>query len=90
MFDHATGTQQYVTRVRETIGHNPAGVALVEDLIERKQTEFRDDHRVIGEYRVTRLGAGEIDLWAEARDPYSAVKNQPKPNNASDPGESST
>ena len=89
MFDHATGTQEYVTRVRETVGHNPAGVALVEGLIERKQTEFPDDHRLIGEYRVTKIGSEELNLWAEARDPYSAVANQPKPNNALDPGGSS-
>lgn len=35
-------------------------------------------HRLIGKYRVTILGPGEINLWAEARDPYSAIKNKGK------------
>ena len=80
VFDHASGTQEYVTRVRETVAHSAVGSAIVEDLIERKQIYFRDDHRLIGKYRVTILGPGEINLWAEARDPYSAIKNKGKRN----------
>jgi hypothetical protein len=80
VFDHASGTQEYVTRVRETIAHTAVGAAIAEDLIERKRVLFGDDNRLIGEYRVTKLGPGEINLWAEARDPYSAIENQRKPN----------
>lgn len=75
VFDHATGTDDYLTRVREAIGHSPAGVALTEDLIHRKRRLFPDDNLLIGQYRVTKLGPGEINLWAEARDPYSAIEN---------------
>lgn len=84
VFDHASGTQEYVTRVRNTIARDAVGAAIAEDLIERKQVHFGDDHRLIGEYRVTKLGPGEINLWAEARDPYSAIKNQGKPNKPSE------
>ncbi len=80
VFDHASGTHGYLTRVRDTIAHSPVGVAVIEDLIDRKRRLFADDNLLIGEYRVTKLGPGEINLWAEARDPYSAIENQGKPN----------
>ena len=80
VFDHATGTQDYVTRVRETLAHSPAGTAVAEHLIDRKRRPFRDDNLLICRYRVTQLGRGEIDLWAEDRDPYSAIENQGRPN----------
>lgn len=82
VFDHANGTDNYLTRVRETIAQSRVGVAITEDLIERKRRLFADDNLLIGEYRVTKLGPGEINLWVEARDPYSALKNQGKPNQA--------
>lgn len=80
VFDHASGTDGWLMRVRETIAHSPVGVAIIEDLIDRKRRLFADDNLLIGEFRVTKLGPGEINLWAEARDPYSAIENQGKPN----------
>ncbi len=80
VFDQASGTNDWLTRVRQTIAYSADGVAVIEDLIDRKRRLFADDNLLIGEFRVTRLGPGEINLWAEARDPYSAIKNQGTPN----------
>ena len=84
VFDHASATQEYVTRVRKAIAQSPTGAAIVEDLIERKLAHFGGDLRLIGKYRVTKLGPGEINLWAEARDPYSAIKSRGEPNKPSE------
>jgi hypothetical protein len=84
VFDRAGGTQEYITRVRETIAHSPTGAAIAEDLIERKQAHFADDLRLIGKYGVKKRGPGEINLWAAARDPYSAIEKQGKPNKPSE------
>ncbi len=75
VFDHASGTEEQVTRVRETAAQDPVSAAIVEHLIERKRVHFVDDMRLIGKYRVKRYGPAEISLWAEARDPYSAIRN---------------
>lgn len=48
---------------------------LVEGLIERKWTLFGDDHRLIGEYEVTRTKDG-FNLRAEARDPRTSGDRQ--------------
>ena len=80
VFDHASGTDDWLTRIRETIAHTPIGVTIIENLIDRKRHLFADDNLLIGEFRVTKLGPGEINLWAEARDPYSAIEKKGKPN----------
>ena len=51
-----------------TCGH-PGPAALTELLIVRKRELFADDHRVIGQWKVS-LRDGEVHLRAEARDPY--------------------
>jgi hypothetical protein len=82
VLDQASGTNGWLTRVRQTTAHSPGGVAVIEDLIDRKRQLFADDNLLIGEFRVTRLGPREINLWAEARDPYSAITNQGTPKKA--------
>ena len=37
-------------------------------MIARKRNLFGDDHRVVGQFKLTRK-KGELRLWAEARDP---------------------
>lgn len=49
---------------------NPIVASLVTQLIQRKRTLFKEDYRLIGDYKITRKG-GQLNLWAEARDPYS-------------------
>jgi len=80
VLDQASGNSDWLTRVRRSIAHSPGGIAVIDDLIDRKRRLFADDNLLIGEFRVTRLGPGEINLWAEARNPYSAIANQGTPN----------
>ena len=70
VLDDVRGTGDWVARVRELIAPSPQGALLIEQLLDRKRTRFGDDHRLIGRYRVTRQD-DELNLWAEARDPYS-------------------
>jgi hypothetical protein len=80
VLDHARGTTDWLTRVRQMIAPSPGSAAVIEDLIDRKRRLFADDNLLIGDFRVTRPGPGEINLWAEARNPYSAIANQGTPN----------
>jgi hypothetical protein len=80
VLDQASGTTDWLTRVRQSIAHSHGGVAVIEDLIDRKRRLFADENLLIGEFRVTRVGPGKINLWAEARNPYSAITNQGTPN----------
>jgi len=80
VLDHASGTTDWLTRVRQTMAQSPGGVAVIENLIDRKRRLFADDNLLIGDFRVTRLGPGEINLCAEARNPSSAIANQGTPN----------
>ena len=57
---------------RSAAVRDPALATFMEVLIERKRRLFGDDHRLIGEYRLIRVG-GEIRLQADARDPRRTV-----------------
>ena len=46
-------------------------VAIVNQLIDRKRHQFGDDHRLVGNFKLT-MKNGELNLWAEARDPTPA------------------
>ena len=50
-----------------TLGQ-PEVVALVNQLIERKRHQFGNDHRLVGQFKLT-IRKGELNLRAEARDP---------------------
>lgn len=80
VFDHANGTDQYIKLLLGTLAHSPVAVALAEDLIDRKRRLFADDNRLIGEYRVTKPSPGELNLWAEARQPFAVGPGSEKPN----------
>jgi hypothetical protein len=68
VLDIVNGNIQYVTKLRELTKEDPTSTALIEQMINRKQDAFSDDHRMIGEYKLFRKN-GEWRLWAEARDP---------------------
>jgi hypothetical protein len=57
------------------------GSISVSHLIERKKAQFGDDHRLMGEFRVS-LSNGVLPVRAEARDPYAMGKKK-DPNQAS-------
>lgn len=46
----------------------PEAALLVNQLIQRKRHQYGDDHRLVGEFKVTIRG-DEVNLRAEARDP---------------------
>lgn len=59
--------------VRASMARDPQLEGFVEFLIDRKRSQFGDDDRLIGEYKLFRKD-GEIRLRAEARDPLSKVQ----------------
>ena len=66
--DTLKGGTKYVMLLRQTIGKDFIGRIVVEELIARKQNEFGDDLRLIGEYSF-RMVKGEWRLRADVRDP---------------------
>jgi hypothetical protein len=78
VFDHANGTRETLTQIRQALANDPVGLEIVEILVELKQTLFRDDLRLIGNYQVTKLENGDINVWAEARDPFSSIMTKIK------------
>ena len=70
VYDAVAGNDQFITSVRSLTSGDPMTAALIEGLIRRKEVEFGDDGRLIGEYTL-RQENGEWNLRAEARSPSS-------------------
>ena len=68
VFDTVNGNSTHVSHVRRSMASEPMGATMVEELIRRKQVQFADDHRLVGEYKLMLKNGGWI-LRAEARDP---------------------
>jgi hypothetical protein len=68
VYDAVAGNDQFITSVRGLTSGDPMTAALIERLIRRKEVEFGDDGRLIGEYTL-RQENGEWNLRAEARSP---------------------
>jgi hypothetical protein len=75
VLDGVNASEYYMTKVREQAARDTVLKALVAELADRKRTLFRDDQRLIGEYKVTHKH-GQLNLWAEARDPYSIPRTE--------------
>ena len=67
-FDSIKSGTKYVTMLRQTMEKDLIGRGIVEELILRKQNQFGDDLRVIGEYGLRKV-KGEWRLRADVRDP---------------------
>jgi len=65
-----SGNDQFLSSVRGLTSGDPTTAALIEGLIRRKEVEFGDDDRLIGEYTLSQKN-GEWNLRAEARRPSS-------------------
>ena len=65
----AAGEEKHLSEMRKLLSRDPVSRSLVEQMIVRKRTQFGDDHRLIGEYRL-RVENGGFNLRAEARSPY--------------------
>lgn len=72
VYDMVNGKTHWVNQISQLTAKDPESLALVEMMITRKKKMFRDDLRLIGEYRLTKR-SGEWHLWAEAREPERLV-----------------
>jgi hypothetical protein len=68
VLDDVLGGSHYIGMVMHQMKGTVLGSIMVSNLIDRKRDLFGEDHRLIGDYRVTRK-EGELRVWAEARDP---------------------
>lgn len=68
VLDSVNGNTKYTEKLRQLTSDDPLSAALVEKMISRKQDIFSDDHRLIGEYKLSSK-KGELRLRAEARSP---------------------
>jgi hypothetical protein len=68
VYDTVHGNTEWVTRLRNLIAGQPPLVALIEQMILRKQSSFGHDLRLVGEFKILEKN-GEWRLRAEARAP---------------------
>jgi len=71
LYETANGETRFLDMLRESMMSEPQLAAVVGQLIARKRSLFGDDHRVVGQYKLT-CKDGELRLWAEARTPWAA------------------
>lgn len=70
VFADAVGDDRILKKVRESTTNDPQVAAVINQMIARKRSLFGNDHRLIGDYTLTRKG-DEIRLRVEAREPRS-------------------
>jgi hypothetical protein len=71
VYETANGETRFLDMLCHSMSSDPLVTAVIEPLIARKRNLFADDHRLVGQYKLTRK-KGELHLWAEARDPSSS------------------
>lgn len=64
--DH--GKPEFLRKVHKLLPPGSPENELVVELVARKISSFADDNRLIGQYKI-RTKNGELNLWAEAREP---------------------
>ena len=68
VYETANGETRFLDMLREAMAPRPELAEPIEQMIARKRSLFGDDHRVVGQFKLT-CKDGELRLWAEARDP---------------------
>lgn len=68
VYETANDDTHCLRMLQELTAGQPEAVALVNHLIERKRHQFGNDHRLVGDFKLT-IQEGELNLRAEARDP---------------------
>lgn len=68
VYDTVNGETRLVDQLRQSTSHDPDMSLFIAQLIFRKHNLFGDDHRLVGQFKLTRKN-GELNLRAEARDP---------------------
>lgn len=74
IMDSESQNDHYIKWLRQLASKRPELIELLDQLILRKKTLFAEDHRLIGNYKVTYKN-GDLHVWAEAR---SAKKTRKK------------
>ena len=69
VYADAVGDDAHIKEIRRLMRDDGTLRLITEELIARKRALFGDDHRLVGDHRVTRQGRG-FKLWAEARSPF--------------------
>ena len=72
VYESVNSDTQYLQMARDLTKGQPEIEALINQLIQRKRRLFGDDHRLVGEFKLT-LKNGELNLRVEARDPTTKV-----------------
>ena len=72
VYESVNSDTQYLQMARDLTNGQPEIGALINQLIQRKRRLFGDDHRLVGEFKLT-LKNGELNLRVEARDPTTKV-----------------
>ena len=72
VYESVNSDTQYLQMARDLTKGQPEIEGLINQLIQRKRQLFGDDHRLVGEFKLT-LKNGELNLRVEARDPTTKV-----------------
>jgi hypothetical protein len=73
VYETVNDDTQYLDMLQDLTAGQPEVVAIVNPLIERKRQQFGNDHRLVGNFKLT-IQNGELNLRAEARDPTAPNK----------------
>ncbi|MBN2318860.1 MAG: hypothetical protein JXR49_07275 [Acidobacteria bacterium] len=68
VLDTVNGNSQFVKELRRSLAGRVIPSGIVEGMISRKKSLFGNDHRMIGNFHISKKN-GEWRLWAEARKP---------------------
>ncbi len=78
VFDAANENDRFRQMLKQCVGSQWETNPLLRKLVERRTQLFRDDMRLIGDFKV-RFDGSELRIWAEARDPFSNTGDQENP-----------
>ena len=84
MYADATNDDRHLSEIRRLLGEDLPSRLICEQMISRKRELFGDDHRLVGEHKIT-MEDGGFKLWAEARTPYPDTGKEAEPPSAGDP-----
>ena len=71
VYETVNDDTHYLDMLEDLTAGQPEVLTLINELIDRKRRLFGNDHRLVGQFKLT-LKNGELNLWAEARDPTPA------------------
>ena len=84
VYADAKNDNRHLSEIRRLLGQDVPSRLICEQMISRKRELFGDDHRLVGEHKIT-MEDGGFKLWAEARTPYPDTGKEAEPPSAGDP-----